>query len=320
MAKETRGTAKTDSLPVSRGWFDRGTAALARVRPEARGYYACPLCLIGFDASELDRLTVEHVPPHSMGGTRTVLTCDNCNHKQGGSKVDAELSKFVEYKRFLQRRPGSTRKAKVKIGGTTANVIVGWKHSEGGAALEITNWPKLNSPTVSSSVTSTLESGVETGVMDGFTLELSAHKSGWPEIGLLRAAYLVAFAKFGYRFIAREVYDDVRRQIDEPQVQVLQGFHFLAPSDQEGVTTIALITAPAWAQAFMVQFGRHRIFLPIWDDDDLYNRMGQARAEKRKSDFQGRLLAWPRKPEYMFDLWPAEIRELHSIFGRSLPS
>src|SRR5688572_2826829 len=88
MSTEEKSDTEGRRLRIKRTWFDQGVAALARVRQEFDGYYACPLCLVGFDAGELSRLTREHVPPRSLGGKHLVLTCDDCNHRRGGGKVD----------------------------------------------------------------------------------------------------------------------------------------------------------------------------------------------------------------------------------------
>src|SRR5260370_40382262 len=86
------------------GWFYLGARtlrAVARVRgfedalPNGRDWYLCPLCLdvmLTVEEFATGELTVEHVPPETLGGDDMVLTCKGCN-SQAGSWFDAEAGK-----------------------------------------------------------------------------------------------------------------------------------------------------------------------------------------------------------------------------------
>lgn len=74
-------------------WFAEGAVALRRTLsgmgmadslPDSE-FYACPLCLVAYgrDAFEAGMFTVEHVPPHSVGGDPLLLTCERCNSTAG---------------------------------------------------------------------------------------------------------------------------------------------------------------------------------------------------------------------------------------------
>jgi hypothetical protein len=304
-------------------WFDIGAAAAARVFNTA-DLYVCPLCIRGFDQSALTRpasredrrgfLTREHVPPECFGGRNLVLTCADCNHT-AGFKIDGELAKFARFQDFFRQVPGQRMNGRIKIGGTEANVLYEWKSdTDGEKRLEITDYRKLNHPRVEPAVNQALETmATDT---QGFELEMRSYKIGYPEISLLRAAYLAAFAKLGYRFVCRPVFDIVRKQIIEPDTQSLGNFYFNAERLDPEKPLIGFVLSPEWACALMVQLGPHRILLPVWDDDDVYTRMTDAASRNASAHVTARIVLWPQGPEHLFDFWPNRtMRELKDIFS-----
>jgi hypothetical protein len=59
------------------GYWERGAAVL-----RSFGYpheYGCPLCLRLFRRDQIDQLSLDHVPPKSVGSKLKVLTCKTCN-------------------------------------------------------------------------------------------------------------------------------------------------------------------------------------------------------------------------------------------------
>ena len=76
--------------------------------------YICPICFDPFFEKDLDisipnYLTLEDVPPASLGGRPIVLTCKSCNSKTGHD-LDAHLLNAlleVDSKTFLPNSEGS---------------------------------------------------------------------------------------------------------------------------------------------------------------------------------------------------------------------
>src|SRR5690349_23826815 len=79
-------------------FFSRGVEAYQRLSGDDKQYYPCPICLECFDREALDarNLTLEHIPPESIGGKPLCLTCKSCNDRGGHSSDHA----FAELKRF----------------------------------------------------------------------------------------------------------------------------------------------------------------------------------------------------------------------------
>ena len=73
-------------------WFNLGAKAIQFLQPGAPDCYVCPLCMRAFTRYALaaKELTLEHVPPESLGGRRLVLTCRHCNNR-AGAKVDSQI-------------------------------------------------------------------------------------------------------------------------------------------------------------------------------------------------------------------------------------
>jgi hypothetical protein len=70
-------------------WFRSGVHAINCLIDDFGDQYVCPLCLRPFDHTALHtELTIEHVPPESLGGKELVLTCRDCN-SHAGHTIDA---------------------------------------------------------------------------------------------------------------------------------------------------------------------------------------------------------------------------------------
>lgn len=79
----------------------------------------CPLCMTYFDRSALNtksdnHLTLEHVPPESVGGKVATLTCKLCNN-QAGSKLDSSLKKKIDIDSFFNFTPNVELNARYNI-------------------------------------------------------------------------------------------------------------------------------------------------------------------------------------------------------------
>jgi hypothetical protein len=111
-----------DKRRRARDWFDLGARALAAAQPGLPAGYGCPLCRRLFSTPE--GLTVEHVPPKSVGGRPLVLTCEGCNSKDGHElahhiQAEAELTEIRTGRRSIRGRYtqyGETLGADVTLG------------------------------------------------------------------------------------------------------------------------------------------------------------------------------------------------------------
>ena len=91
-----------DKMVVAMRRHGKRLALFERVYGES-GIYYCPICGDGHGQAALQtgELTLEHVPPDSVGGKAITLTCRRCNNPAGGT-VDAAVSQRAEQMRFAE--------------------------------------------------------------------------------------------------------------------------------------------------------------------------------------------------------------------------
>jgi hypothetical protein len=110
--------------------FVEGAAALRRYlvaigRPDALPptgeHYLCPCCMrmYGREALSDGTLTIEDVPPKSVGGRWLVLTCMQCN-STAGTRLDEQARLREEQLDFLAGRvPERALAAEIMVGDST---------------------------------------------------------------------------------------------------------------------------------------------------------------------------------------------------------
>ena|ERR1700733_3645501 len=191
-----------------REWFDRGAVSFARLRPGAfsEPTYPCPICLTPFTVEALKdkRLSVEHVPPKSVGGRELLLTCTLCNNSSG-TKLDADAKTKEDVRRAMAGLSDRPHRIRAMIGGLPVN---GELHtSQGTYALKIPR--KINKPRTHESLDKLGKVGTQLTVQHESFSELGA-KISW-----LRSGYLTLFAMAGYEVALDPAMQIVRQQILE---------------------------------------------------------------------------------------------------------
>ena len=177
-------------------WFSFGVEAFQRARPGAPAVYACPLCVRGF--ASIDALTLEHVPPKSIGGRQLVLTCRECNNTSG-----SRLDSHIRAGRDLQEIAAGERTAAVglKAFGHAINARATFPPD----SILLTGVPEKSNPDAHRAFFEGLDAASASGSSDwSINLEFSTRHSERREgVGWLRAAYLYVFAALGYDFVMR---------------------------------------------------------------------------------------------------------------------
>lgn len=183
--------------------------------------YICPLCLSQFEEEDLisneskNSLTEEDAPPASLGGSRIALTCKKCN-SHCGHEIDYQLKLFTENyenKKFL--------KGSVQLGTITdqdsepTNVKL---TSRGDGFLEVRQNKKHNNPLFLNQFISRLTKDKNVHFIPKKT-KLDSKKV---EYALLKTNYLITFSKFGYLFLLDKAYDNIRKQILNPDQEIIK--------------------------------------------------------------------------------------------------
>jgi hypothetical protein len=292
------GQDSKQQASVRRAWFDAGAQAFARSFPGYPYGYVCPQCALGFTLEEISRLTKEDVPPKSSFGRPIILTCNGCNSKSG-AQLDVEMQKLDEYTDFLQGRPlQRTIKARVTMGGATSAI----NFRGDGNSFTMESIKRASDPSALKAQKAYMESLKDPVAeprelqVDFGTVNVRRARIGW-----LRAGYLAAFAKFGYRYVFHRSLDPVRKQIMRSEEAVVDGFSFTLKRPEPEMK-IAVVENPMSYLAIIM--GRNVVALPDPKDDavSLYARFGELYKAGEQITVTGTLIPWPTGPEFVLDV------------------
>lgn len=270
--------------------FELGCAAFTRATGCRVKMYVCPLCFAEFN--HWSHLTFEHVPPQSVGGKAICLMCAHCN-STAGHFIDAAVHAEEAISRFLQRGSGPVR-AVLQIGGKALRVKV--ERTEG-TMIQVIG--KANDPCVIEQVQNHLRHVPDAEMQ---LVYRSQYTRKTAEVGLLKAAYLGAFAKFGYRYVLRQCLDPVRRQILEPQKNHFDAIRVWIRDGTFPLHAMLLFHAPV--KCVGAKMNDSLILLP-WIEDSSTDHWEWLRAMISERTVmrlgQGKLLAWPKGLEMALD-------------------
>lgn len=308
---ESRGAAKRRRL------FERAVEAHARATGRTDGKFVCPVCLDSFDSTALERdlLSLEHVPPRSVGGKELCLTCRRCN-SEAGDQFDYAVAEAERYRAMQSGLKGQQTdfSTKVIIEAEGRQLNAGLRFDENGVVIEVHE--RRNNPVPFAAQIDALRQRAGAGDPEmTFRLDVSFRFS--PRklfVSWLRAAYLAAFAKFGYDYVLRKVLDPVRLQILHPEEQLVPNsalaFDARHTAKLDG-PNILHMRAPL--EGLMVYFPAGTVangtplmvMLPMPDSpQDFYSNLAASYVAvegQRRIDTTGGALGWPNGAEFLAD-------------------
>lgn len=276
----------------AREWFELGATALASELPGRfdRPTYLCPICLVAFTAEALDdgSLSVEHVPPRSVGGQELLLTCRRCNNSSG-TKLDAHAKTKEEVRAAMAGMSNRPHKIRVTIGADRLNGTL--LAAGGNYSLQIP--AKLNKPGTAEALKNVAKAGTPLGVQYQPYADLGV-KISW-----LRSGYLALFAWAGYKVALDPAMRIVREQILECDERKMITFTQKLP-DEIPFTERRILQAiePSWHRGWAVQFGRYVVQFPSPGDVDFYERLAAHALEPlvQYTTYQNK--GWPTSPTF----------------------
>jgi hypothetical protein len=182
--------------------FDRMAVELSSLRPEYRDEILCPMCLGRYGRARIHLLTKEHVLARSLGGRAVTLTCKVCNNT-AGHRVQNHLKTLLKLNEGF-RGDGELR-GRFTIFGETVPVGVTVRP---GAGLTITACG--GSPRTMGAV----EKGFRSHRAGKWSMQVNLpYNPAKASAAIARAAYLVVFQQFGYRYILSESVNLIRQEI-----------------------------------------------------------------------------------------------------------
>jgi hypothetical protein len=186
--------------------------------PDLLGYFMCPTCLDKFPISDRDRISEAHIIPKACGGTVKTLLCTECN-SFFGSNQDKWFGELV---RIVNSDHPSVFYTNIKDGhfmidGHRINGY--WKIDDKGNFRFY--WDvRRNPPHINKLMQQKLLShSPRLELKVPFPVLRENHQI---RIGFLTAGYLMFFAMFGYSWILQSHLDPIRKQIRNPQEDIIQ--------------------------------------------------------------------------------------------------
>ena len=168
--------------------------------------YICPLCQHVYAIAH-DALTLEHVPPESVGGKPILVTCKACNNSQGAD-LDVYLMNELEISHNLSHLDTIPQKSRIAFNGIEINAQTTFSKSEG---FKFMISPNNNNPIEFEGFMKEARNAKE-----GYEIKLTANitnrkrNTDLANIALLKSAYLMAFQELGYMYVLNPCTNKVR--------------------------------------------------------------------------------------------------------------
>ena len=224
--------------------------------------YICPVCLNQFSESDLtadskNMLTLEDSPPDSLGGKKVALTCRDCNNRCGHD-LDYHLQEAILELDAREHLPHSSRKATITLDGVPIQGEVRVTET----SMEITFSEKNNNPSV-------VKEHLKKVVPDKIATVEPKPSRVDPlkfDVALLKSAFILAFAKFGYNLFLNPCYDIVREQLKNPEKRIYpegfwtkqrfakehEGVHFILDEGFQAIFVILPVVTKSTTRRFGV--------------------------------------------------------------------
>jgi len=279
-----------------------------QVQPDFDEGYICPICFRLFDRKALsteydDHLTLEDVPPKSLGGRVVALTCKICNN-WAGAQLESHLPGKLRADAFLAGVPNIEMDARFRPD-PSVDLTATIRLMPGG--IDIRYDPDRSNPRDIDKLHELEKSGDISSIN---VQVLLGYKANCPEVALLRIAYLLAFARFGYGFLVNGCLMRVRHQIQNPAEKTLADWGILQTEFPDSAVGISVICEPRDLQCFLVVFdlntgvGRSRYGVvlpgPTQPGFSIYDRMAELKRVKSKVPIEHRIRVIPEE-DYLQD-------------------
>ncbi len=219
------------------------------LQPVDQPMYICPLCLRAYTDKSLDQkvsnpLTLEDLPPKSVGGSPKILTCKECNNKAGHS-LDKTIAESLETESFIRGIPNSKINGIIKVndGVEFRSVIKIEEHKRFNLFFN------ANIPHVKNDLDYLTNNWNNSKINFSF-------RSPENEIysrSLLRIGFLLAFYYLGNRVLFEPNYHKIRDYINEQnQNQLAYSGVTIFPPDFDGNTGLHVLKEPQTCRSYLI--------------------------------------------------------------------
>jgi hypothetical protein len=284
--------------------FRYGSKAIAKYMNGDSSLYYCPICSLGYPESSAitgDDLTLEHIPPESIGGKPILLTCRNCN-SLAGHTIDVTVSskkKFEDFEKIVcGQEKGIIPFVTLSLGELHVAAAI---HKE--SSFDIRPIEKANAPSIIEKYKRRLMniSGSNSNDLK-FKLSIS-HKydNRLFKLSYLKSAFLIVFTWLGYRYAFDPRLDVVRQQLQEPESDILGTRFWIEGNESMPLNRIMLLSSPL--PILLVSFNGFCIVLPSLESKgDIYSSLSSYWERGQRISLQAKILdSWPAKLQMKLD-------------------
>lgn len=179
--------------------------------------YICPLCLHTYAIGNTE-LTLEHVPPESVGGKPILITCKACNSNRGAD-IDVCLMNELEIIHNLNHLDTIPQKSRLAFNGVEINAQTTFSKTDGFTFMIS---PDNNNPIEFEEFMTEAKNAKE-----GYEIKVVANITNrkrdynLANIALLKSAYLMALHELGYMYVLNANTNIIRNQIQNPEKNVI---------------------------------------------------------------------------------------------------
>lgn len=281
--------------------FRQGAKAISRYCCGDDSVYFCPICGRGFLEEEIEstgQLSLEHVPPESVGGKKLLLTCKECNGN-AGKTIDSAALKRKNFDNFHNLILEGEENGPIK--GVFLEIPNCRVCTEVSRSNGVTNFKLLggraNTPEIVERFKQEFPEQGEFKLTKTFNYE-----DRFARISDLKSGFLLVTAWLGYRYAFDPKLEIVRQQIYKPEENVLSS-QFWIETDGREIPPQLIVEVKEPLPFLAVTFGRRVIILPDIDSpDSFYDELENKWKKKGRVTITGRKFSWPQQPYMHLDI------------------
>jgi len=181
-------------------------------------FYICPLCRNGFFKDRLAQtlknpLTIEDLPPKSVGRRHLILTCKKCNNT-AGSKLDRLIPKQIKAQSFFRENPNADLEASLNF--EEGAFLSGKITNRGNNTLDF-HIPNLKDDYQKTQFDDLLKNWSKRR----FSFQIDVPQQRKADLAYLRIGYLILFKYFGYTFLWDENIRKIGEQLNDPDNRII---------------------------------------------------------------------------------------------------
>lgn len=189
--------------------------------------YLCPLCLKNYIVHKKGSLQInsnfnlDHVPPESVGGQQTIITCERCNNT-AGTQFEFELIVKMNYEASRNGLSDALIEANFETSGLTKNLkSFLTKDEHGNTILDFPTKAKTNNPFLKNWLDNTSRT-------NDWEIKLTITRPDDKKVlkAILKAAYLICFINWGYDFAFSSNAELIRKVLYENEEYPLSFISF----------------------------------------------------------------------------------------------